>query len=79
MPDPGEELVMVVGRSENETGIPCRNHCGYDIEMDGDAIKCLQMGGSLVCLVCATKLFRDHPDAVRRATDVEKLLGRDPK
>lgn len=78
MPDPGDELVMV-GERTTAAGPPCRNHCGYNVVLDGAGAKAIAVGGSLLCLVCAVRLFRDHPDAIRRATDVEKLLGRDPK
>lgn len=72
-PDANEELVMV-GERTTAAGPPCRNNCGFNVVLDGATIKCIEMGGSLLCLVCATRLFRDHPGEIRRATDVEKLL-----
>lgn len=70
---PDEELVMI-GERTTAAGLSCRNNCGYNVVLDGAARKCLERGGSLLCLVCAVRLFRDHPGEFRRATDVEKLI-----
>lgn len=60
------EKVVICGRGHNDSGVKCRNGCGFSIELDGTTLALIAGGASPLCIECATELSEKHPDAFTR-------------
>jgi hypothetical protein len=68
-----EELVMINYRTPGP-GEPCRNSCGFNVVIDDATAKALLIGASVLCQPCAIELGTTHPEAFRRADEMQKFI-----
>lgn len=59
------ELVIVADVADG-WGLPCRNGCGRNLELDRDVVAVIEQGGSVICRWCLLKLKLEHPEGLER-------------